>query len=135
MYAIYLRTIIVTTKEEHQAQRDTQSGARQDHIRSNGTMSVSYNSNAIGTSSWIEHLQSLPGPPSDNVPLIWIEHMLQSKREARWSAHTLSEHIQNINDDSDAPLRSLDYVVHTTMTLQRVSTRSRAKISQILHFT
>jgi serine/threonine protein kinase len=73
------------------------------HMASSGTLSSCYYSNLVSIGSWIEIVKGLPGPPTDNVPSAWITQMLKRDREARWTAHTLAEHIHEYSSDPTTP--------------------------------
>ncbi|KAF2793973.1 hypothetical protein K505DRAFT_337318 [Melanomma pulvis-pyrius CBS 109.77] len=72
-------------------------------MASTGTLSSCYCSNSASVSPWIHIVKRLPGPPTDNVPSTWIAQMLQRDRGARWTAHTLAEHIREYSSDPTAP--------------------------------
>lgn len=77
--------------------------ALHDHMASTGALSSCYCSNPVSVGLWIEIVKAIPGPPTDNVPSAWITQMLQYNRDARWSAHTLAEHIREYSSDSTTP--------------------------------
>ncbi|KAH8701341.1 kinase-like domain-containing protein, partial [Phaeosphaeriaceae sp. PMI808] len=58
-----------------------------------------YHSNDVDITAWIQCIRQLPGPMSDDLPAEWLEHMLERKRDDRWSAHLLLETIRDCSMD------------------------------------
>jgi hypothetical protein len=60
-----------------------------------------YSSKDANIASWIERVEARSGPTSDNVPILWIKHMLECERDQRWSAHLVTESIRGFNADQN----------------------------------
>lgn len=76
--------------------------ALQQHMESTGAMSSCYCSNLEGVASWVQSVEALPGPSTDNMPATWIKQMMQRDRQTRWTAHELSEQIREHSMDPTA---------------------------------
>jgi hypothetical protein len=62
-----------------------------------------YYSTSIKLPDIFDHIERLPGPAYDNLPLTWIKHMLQRDQQERWSMHLVSELIQEHGMDPSTP--------------------------------
>ncbi|KAH7371022.1 hypothetical protein BKA66DRAFT_470445 [Pyrenochaeta sp. MPI-SDFR-AT-0127] len=72
------------------------------HMTSHGTHTREYHSNLEGITTWIEMLKLFPGPSCDLTPSLWISKMVQQSPAARWSIHSLENHIQEASSDPSA---------------------------------
>jgi hypothetical protein len=62
-----------------------------------------YYSPSIKLVDIFDHIERLPGPAYDDLPLTWIKHMLQRNQQERWSMHLVSELIQEHGMDPSTP--------------------------------
>lgn len=62
-----------------------------------------YHSPSINLLEVFDHIEGLPGPAYDNLPLAWIKHMLQRNQQDRWSMHSVLQLIQEHGIDASIP--------------------------------
>ena len=70
------------------------------------SQSTCYHRNFSSVQNWCSTVKDSSGSPADNVPLEWIDKMLQLDQSARCAARTLCEYIQEANDDPKNKFRS-----------------------------
>lgn len=58
-----------------------------------------YHSEAVDMRQCLEFIQRIPGPDSDNSPRAWIQHMLERRRDERWSANLIMDSIKELSMD------------------------------------
>lgn len=72
-----------------------------DHLQSRGTKSTCYYLNCDSALEWCNILEHKESNVEENPPVSWIRGMLQPDQEQRWTAQTLVDRIQEVNENPD----------------------------------
>jgi hypothetical protein len=60
-------------------------------------LAMPHHSAEVDIKSWVDRFEALTGPQSDNIPILWMQHMLKQQRRERWSAHLIAESIRDFS--------------------------------------
>jgi thymine-DNA glycosylase len=75
------------------------------YLENAASHSTCYHQNLSAVQNWCSTIKNSSGGPADNVPLEWIDKMLQQDQSERCAARTLCEYIQEANADPENKFR------------------------------